>query len=65
MSYILASSKAIPFMFNNEIYTTEDLYQLADVGILPSRLGIFGAIDTYDPLLGQVTELAQQELCKN
>jgi hypothetical protein len=54
--------KSHPTMQN---YSIEDLYKLADVDVLPSQLGIFNHCDTYDPLEGQVRELAEKKVFLN
>lgn len=46
-------------------YSTEDLYRLADVDVLPSSLGIFHPWDMYDPLEGQVKELSERRIFLN
>lgn len=46
-------------------YSTEDLYRLADVDVLPSQLGIFHPWDMHDPFEGNVRELAEQKIYLN
>jgi hypothetical protein len=46
-------------------YSLQDLHELADVGVLPSQLGIFNPCDMYDPLLGQVKELTEKKIYLN
>jgi hypothetical protein len=58
--------KTDPFMFNNEIrYTKEDLHRLADVDLLPSRMGIFFPCDIYDPLPERIKDAVIGKPCKN
>jgi hypothetical protein len=53
-------------MFNNEIrYTKEDLHRLADVDLLPSRMGIFFPCDIYDPLPERIKDAVIGKPCKN
>lgn len=47
-------------------YTLEELYELADLGILPSKLGIYGKCDEIlPPLLYPEEEVGDDLVCIN